>query len=136
MSRHVLFARPDNEFTEICRLFFEMGIHHLPVVNDQGELLGMISANDLLKAFTFTVPKLEKSDEKSLNRIFQLTEVMTPTPLHTIRPDHSVKEAAKSFADYKIHALPVIEKGKVVGIITADDLIESLAGVEEALRFI
>ena len=136
MSSPVLFAHPSSNFTEICRLFFEIGIHHLPVLTKRGKLVGMISATDVLRTFAYQIPLLEKKDVESINQTFQVAEIMTPMPLHVIGPDDTVMSAANRFSRFKIHALPVVEKEELVGIITANDLLESLASSEERLRFV
>ena len=46
MTSQVIVAHTSHSFTQICRLFFELDIHHLPVLNDQNELIGIISSNE------------------------------------------------------------------------------------------
>jgi len=136
MSTTVLFARTDHKPTELSRLFFEMGIHHLPVLNDAGQVLGILSANDVLKAFSYKLNNWEHVDPTKLDQLFKVEELMTPQPIKTISPKDSIWRAAKIFAEYKIHALPVVEKGKLVGIITGSDIIERCAEVEEDVHII
>lgn len=130
MSRQVLVAHPHHEFLPLCRLFMLMNIHHLPVVDEGGELIGMLSASDVLRAFSFKLPEMGKLDEASLNRHFKVTELMTPNPLKTIRPEDSVVAAARIFSENRISALPVIDNGKVVGIITSRDIVECFANAD------
>ena len=136
MSSSVLFARLGQAFMEICRLFLELNIHHLPVVNEKGELVGMLSSNDVLHAFAFQLPMGQKTDEDLLNRTFKVEELMTPQPLFTIGPEDSLIIASRLFTQHKIHALPVIENGQLIGIITANDLTSYFASKEEEIRFV
>ncbi len=124
MSRQVLVAHPNHEFLPLCRLFLLMNIHHLPVVDAEGNLIGMLSANDVLKALSFKLPTLTKVDEQTLNRQFSVLELMTPQPIQTISPEDSIATAARIFASRNINCLPVTEQDKVVGVVTSRDIVK------------
>ena len=126
MSTTVLTIKSDQAIMPVCRLFFEMGIHHLPVVNEAGNLIGMLSASDVLKAFSYKLTSLSSTNEAVVNETFPISEVMTPAPLYVITPDESIRQAARLFIQHKIHALPVIENGQVIGIVTATDVLNDL----------
>ena len=127
MSRQVLVAHPHHEFLPLCRLFLLMNIHHLPVVDDQGALIGVLSANDVLKALSFKLPTLSKWDEDTLNRQFSVLELMTPQPLQTVSPEDTIRTTAQIFADRNISCLPVLDAGKVVAIVTNRDVIKFIS---------
>lgn len=127
MSKNVLFAHLNHSFTELCRLFFELNIHHLPVVDDAGKLIGIISANDVLKAYGRRIPTLEKADEATLNQQIRIEDVMTPNPV-SVSPGASLKEAAEKLTANNIQSLPVLTGDKVVGIITSRDLVRHFSG--------
>ncbi|MBK8044317.1 MAG: CBS domain-containing protein [Haliscomenobacter sp.] len=125
MSRQVLVAHPDHEFLPLCRLFLLMNIHHLPVVQkDNGEILGILSANDVLRAFSFKLPELGRLDEATLNKHFSVLDLMTPHPLQTISPEDPISLAARIFSERNISSLPVVEEGKLVGIVTNRDIVK------------
>lgn len=126
MSTTVLTIRPDQAFMPLCRLFFELGIHHLPVIDEKERLIGILSASDVLKAFSYRLPLLENTEEDVLNEAFSIAELMTPAPIYVIGPDDSIRTVAKLFVENKIHALPVIEKEEVIGIVTANDVLQQL----------
>ncbi len=122
MSSNVLVAHIDYNFTEISRLFLQMDIHHLPILGANERLIGVISSNDVLKAYNQHITSLKATDEKTLNETFSLFELMTSNPI-SIAPGTTVGEAAKNFTENNIHCLPVVEGGKVVGIVTTRDIV-------------
>lgn len=132
MSRQVLVAHPRHEFLPLCRLFLLMNIHHLPVVDEQGKLIGILSANDVLKALSFKLPQLKKADEENLNKEFPVLDLMTPLPLETVSPDDSISAATRIFVSRNISCLPVLAGEEVVGIITHRDIIKFLGNEEWA----
>lgn len=134
MSTTVLFARTDHGLLEVSRLFDQMGIHHLPVINDAGQIIGMLSANDALKALTSLCSRANGPGLADLENQLSVEELMTPPPIRTIHPDESLWEAARIFTEAKIHALPVIEDGKPVGIITSNDVVKKCAEADEDVR--
>ncbi len=127
MSRNVLFAHTNQSFTQLCRLFFEMDIHHLPVADEKGKLIGILSTNDVLKAYGRKVPTLQRADEAMLNANITIFDLMTQDPI-SVPPDTTLKEAARLLSTNNIQSLPVVEGEKVVGIVTSRDLIRYLAG--------
>lgn len=131
MSKVVLVAKPKHSFLQLCRLFLEMDIHHLPVMDDKEQIIGMLSANDVLRAFTFQLPLLPKVDEATLNDLFPVEELMTPNPLITITPGASLAEATRRFYQHNVQALPVLDDGRLVGIITSRDIVKIMGQRED-----
>lgn len=126
MTRNVLFARGKHSFTQMVRLFFELDVHHLPVLDENGELIGMISAADALAAYNYHLRDFTAATDDEVNRWIKVEDIMTPDPI-TIRIDASILTAATLFIENRIHALPVMEDGEVVGIITSNDLVKAFA---------
>ena len=127
MSKNVLFAHTGQSFTQLCRLFFEMDIHHLPVADERGQLIGILSTNDVLKAYSRKVPTLQRADEEMLNENITIYDLMTQNPI-SVAPGTAIKEAARLLFTHNIQSLPVVEGEKVVGIVTSRDIIRHLAG--------
>jgi len=125
MSSPVLCAHLNQRMTQLGRLFFELNIHHLPVIDTQGTLIGLLSASDVLKAFISKVPQLERADEDTINQQLSVGEIMTPDPI-SVSESMSVKEAAELFNTHNFQSLPVVKEGKLVGIVTTRDLINYL----------
>ena len=126
MSRNILVGHVTNSFTHTLRIFAEMTFHHLPIVNSKRDVIGIISSNDMLKSLMLKLPMLKQSDEETLNMLFDIPELMTRNP-QVISPDASVSEALSIFSKHHIHALPVVDKGELVGIITSNDVLAALS---------
>ncbi len=126
MSPNVLVAELNRPFTQLWRLFFELQIHHLPVVDENQNLVGILSTNDILKKLAFRLTSIGEVTEKALNENFTIFDLMTPDPI-CIDQNSSIKDAAKLFTERHISALPVMNEGEIVGIITSRDLIKHLA---------
>jgi len=122
MSKHVLLAHINQAFTEVCRIFFEMDIHHLPIVDEKRNLIGILSTNDALKALIYKAPFLSEDAKKNINQAIRLEDIMTPHPL-TVKPHDSIDKAAELLIYHKIQSLLVVNEGLLVGIITGKDLV-------------
>ena len=124
MTTNIVVAHQFHNFSQVMRLFTEFPVHHLPVVDGQDRLVGIISSNDMVKAFKRmliageTIQSLDQLDQQ-----INLTEIMTPNPV-TLAHSDPVGKAIELFAQKKFQALPVVEHGKVVGIVSIKDVVE------------
>jgi CBS domain-containing protein len=99
-------------------------IRHIPIIDD-GELIGILSDRDIQRC---TPSLLTRVSAEEYNAIFEDTpvaKVMTRNPQH-ISPDEPLHAAAELLQSQKLGCLPVVENGKVVGIITKDDMLGAL----------
>ncbi len=126
MTKQVIKVSPDQSFTEICRLLLQLDIHHLPIVDEMDNLEGIISSNDLLRAFSRKLPSMKNLTEASLNEEITIYDLMTPDPVF-ISPDASVQKAVELFKKHRIQSLPVVADESLVGILTTRDVINFLA---------
>lgn len=122
MTPRVLFAKPEQDFQEIARLFGELHIHHLPVTDENGKLVGIISANDIMKAYS----RWRAADDQLSRLSLKVADLMTSSPYY-VCPSSSIQKAAELFTLHGIQSLPVVEGNKVVGIITSRDLVRYFA---------
>lgn len=127
MTKNVLFAKPEQAFAEVARLFAEMDIHHLPVTDEAGKLIGIISANDVMRGFS---RRLFNSSDGivPIDQSLTVGDLMTNNPVY-LCPANSLQKAAELFARHRIQCLPVVEGTKVVGIITTRDLVKHFADI-------
>ncbi len=124
MSTPVITVGPDDSMLKVQDIFRKNNIHHIPVV-DKGKVVGIISQSDYLRLLHgFTLFRTEKSTEynDAIMRSLLVNEVMTKQ-VATLNPEDSLEMAAGFFRENLFHALPVVSKGRLVGIITTFDLI-------------
>ncbi|MEP6793435.1 MAG: CBS domain-containing protein [Saprospiraceae bacterium] len=122
MTKDAISVRSDTAIDEINTIFDNHQFHHLPVV-DRGELKGLISKSDYLKirhmlAYTLS-GQIEIND---LYSTVKASDIMTSQPL-CIEPSDTIGMAADIFLANVIHALPVVEEGELVGIVTSHDIL-------------
>lgn len=136
MTRDVLTARPDTSVAEIATMLLANNISGVPVVDDAGHVLGMVSESDLLgrppagsvrgswlRLFDATAVLLE---ELAAARDLTAREVMTQ-PALTVLEDTPVAVLATLMTRRRVKRLPVLHQGKLAGIVSRADLLGALA---------
>jgi CBS domain-containing protein len=142
MTRDPITANPDTPLTEVIQLLAERHISGLPVVDDAGKLVGVISETDLMWQESGVTPPayimlldsviyLENPAryERDLHKAIGQTvgEVMTRDPV-TIAPNQPLREAARLMHERSVQRLPVLDPERhVVGILTRGDIVRSMA---------
>jgi len=120
-------VEPKVALREVCRLMAERRIRHVPVVSDDG-LVGIISDRDIQEALPSPAdPGGATEFAAALDRI-TAWEVMTEQVI-TVTPQTPLAEAAQLLAKRKIGCLPVMERGRLVGIVTETDMLQALTTV-------
>ena len=102
----------------------ENQLRRFPVVEGD-KLVGIITDRDIRNATASSVVLTEKKYHDFLLDTVKVESVMTPDPT-TVTPDTLLDEAARMILELKVGGLPVVEQGKLVGIITETDLIKTL----------
>ena len=127
MTRAAATTHPEVPVTAAAELMRKRALRHLPVVDPRGRLVGIITDRDLRQAIF--MPALRDRVPEVGERLQALTvsDIMTRTVV-IVKPGARISEAARLMHERKIGALPVVERGRVVGIITETDI---LAAFEE-----
>ncbi|HLF74435.1 MAG TPA: CBS domain-containing protein [Anaerolineales bacterium] len=120
MSRPVISVSPDTPINEALAMFKKEHIRRAPVMKD-AKLVGIVSERDLLNASPSSVTTLSIWEMHYLISKVTVKQVMSKKVI-TVSKDTPIEEAARIMADNKIGGLPVVDSGKVVGIITETDL--------------
>lgn len=116
MSANVTAVSVTQKLSEVRRLMSDGDLHHLPVV-DGRKLVGMISATDLVRLSDTAQGTDQRAAELSIENVMK-------TDLVTLRPQQSVRDAARHLRSGQFHALPIVdENDALLGIVTGTDLI-------------
>ena len=142
MTRNPITVRPEALLQEVIQTLAERRISGLPVVDESGKLLGVVSETDLMWRESGVTPPayimlldsviyLENPAryERDLHKALGQTagEVMTSDPV-TITPDKPLSDAARLMHERSIHRLPVLDaECQVVGILTRGDIVRAMA---------
>ena len=137
MSTQPVTITADVPITEALRIMRQNQVRRLPVLDENGALIGIVSEKDLLYASPSPATSLSIYEMHDMLSRLRVTELMTPDPV-TVTPDLLLEEAALIMADSKIGGLPVVKDGDLVGIITETDIfkvfLELLGARQEGLR--
>ena len=140
MTHDVATVAPDTDLRDLAALLVERRISGVPVV-ENGRVLGVVSERDIL----FKERPSEGLSRGVLARLMDegdLTlkidartarEAMTSPPL-TIGPSRGVAEAAATMLDENVSRLPVVDHGRLVGIVTQHDLVRAFARSDDEIR--
>ncbi len=120
MSRPVISVSPDAPINEVLAMFRKEHIRRAPVLKD-GKLVGIVSERDLLNASPSPVTSLSVWELNYLISKVTVKRVMSKKVI-TVDRDTPIEEAARIMADKKIGGIPVVDDGRVVGMITETDL--------------
>ena len=130
MTQPVTTIGPDVPVRQAAELMKTRQIRHLPVVENDGRLIGIVTDRDL-RQMIFDPAILERLGDV-VDALGGLTvrEIMTWAVI-TVRPESEIRAAARLMREQKVGALPVVEAGKIVGMLTELDLLRAL---EELIR--
>ncbi|MBW4539065.1 MAG: CBS domain-containing protein [Myxacorys chilensis ATA2-1-KO14] len=142
MTSTPITVKPETPLSDVIKTIAEKRISGLPVTDESGHLVGVISETDLMWRETNVTPPayimlldsviyLENPGryEKDLHKALGQTvgEVMSDNPV-TIAPEKPLSEAAKLMHDRQVNRLPVIDaSGQIVGILTRGDIVRAMA---------
>ncbi|WP_179348074.1 CBS domain-containing protein [Winogradskyella pacifica] len=125
MSTKIITLKKDDDLETAELLFKRHKIRHIPVVKDEA-IIGMLSYTDLLRiSFADAVDETETEIETLVYNMFTIEQVMAKNVI-TVSSDASIKDVALILAQKEFHALPVVDDGRLVGIVTTTDLINYL----------
>jgi len=139
MTKDLITVSPDMEIVKAAKILLEAGINGVPVV-DGGKLVGILCQSDLIaQQKKLPVPSLftlldgfiplgsTKQFEKAFQKIAATTvaDAMTSNPV-AVDPETSIEEIAALMVDRNFHTIPVVEKGKLMGIVGKEDVLRTL----------
>lgn len=129
MTKDVLTVPPDMSIREAAELFSGERLGGAPVV-EHGRIVGMLSASDLLDfiaSLPAEPPDADGGSEHGILEAHVVEEAMTRGPVRSLRPDDPVTLAAEVMKRERLHRLPVVADGRLVGIVSTVDLVAAVA---------
>jgi acetoin utilization protein AcuB len=137
MTKHPLTISQDESLSRAHRYMQEQKVRHLPVVDKEGDMVGVVTEDDLLKAEPSGVTLLSVWEIHSLLDRVKVKDVMVREVISTTE-EMPIEEAAHRMLEHKIGCLPVLRDGTLVGIITESDIfrtfMELFAARQQGLR--
>lgn len=125
MSKNLISLNRTDDLEYAEMLFKRHKIRHIPVVSGE-VIVGMLSYTDLLRiSFADAVDESESEVDTLVYNMFTIDQVMAKNVV-TVNSKTSIKEVAKILATREFHALPVVDDGILVGMVTTTDLINYL----------
>lgn len=158
MTREVTTVAPDRQVQDLLHLFRVSGWSGVPVVGENGHVVGVVSETDILRALAYALGRpaasefastFQKGKRKASQRLLEALEggdrkvghwlrsilelpvrdLMTPV-VHTCSPDDSLAKIAQTMSWKEIHRVVVVDdQGRVVGLITALDVMSKLSEI-------
>lgn len=151
MNKNVIVCKPDDPISTLVEKFRKNHISGMPVVDNE-EVVGMVSETDLLKLFKspefpedMFLPSPLEIIEIPIRSVMRFEEFkkalkdihMKPVrdimkkKIYSISPDSTLEDASSRMVKYRVNRLPVIENGKLAGIIVRSDIIRGLSTEQE-----
>jgi acetoin utilization protein AcuB len=137
MTKHPLTISENESLANAHQYMLDQKVRHLPVVNKAGDMVGLVTEEDLVKAGPSSVTSLSVWEIHSLLMEVKVRQVMAKDVITTTE-DIPIEEAAHLMFEHKIGCLPVMRDGRLVGIITESDVfrtfMELFAARQKGLR--
>jgi acetoin utilization protein AcuB len=140
MTSDPITIRPDSDYLAAIALMRAGNFRRLPVVDEQGRLVGLVSINDLNRLQTSdasTSHSKQHAFQQNGGVLIRVGEIMKRTVI-TIPPDYPIEEAAQMMLEHRFGSLPVVEGEHLIGIITDSDIfkmfVRMLGGGGQAIR--
>jgi acetoin utilization protein AcuB len=124
MTGALITVRPDTPVLDARHLMLQRQIRHLLVTSDNGELLGIITDRDIRLNLPSQATSLSVWEINHLLTRLTVEQVMTSSMI-TVGPDREARDAAQLILDHRIGALPVVDAGHLIGIVTETDLLRA-----------
>jgi len=122
MTKDVITLNYSDDLVTAEKLFKENNIRHIPVVNGN-QIIGLLSYTDLLRiSFADATNDQERKVDTVVYNMFTIEQVMAKN-LVTVTSSTTIKEVAEILSQKEFHALPIVNNGTLVGIVTTTDLI-------------
>ena len=123
MTEKVLSIRADEDLARLNDLMADINVRHVPVVDGEENIIGVVSQRDLLRSALDEEGVLPASQQREMLQSVKVAEIMVTNP-ETAEPEQDITEAGQTMLDNKLGCLPVVEDTHLVGILTEADFVK------------
>jgi CBS domain-containing protein len=123
----------DNTLRDALETMERVGCHHLPVVSNNGHLVGIVSDRDCRRALNSPYTMRERWQDDALVNAILVRVMMTPAPI-IVEPHTPAEEAARLMLTHHIGCLPVMRSETLVGIVTTSDILMAFINMQKRLQ--
>lgn len=134
MTKDVVTVTPETSMMKASKILKEKGVSRLPVVDEKGVLVGIVSDRDIKDASPSKATTLDMHELYYLLSEIKVKDIMTKKVV-TLKTGETVDSAAAAMLEHKIGGMPVVdENNKVVGIVTDSDIFKVLVRITGVLE--
>lgn len=140
MRRRVITVHQDLPMEDLCDVFQENHLNCAPVVDDDGRLVGMVSKEDILFGSMGRLPQSTPRPAESTRRapcqgvvVARVRDIMTSPAVFAMEGTR-IKDLCRMMWQLRIHRIPIVRHGKVVGIVSSMDYCRAVSQGEIQLR--
>lgn len=140
MTTNIYTVHQDTEIKALAKLFVEHRVNAMPVVDDGGTLVGMVTQTDLVEQdkplhiptvislfdWVIYLESPKKFSEEVRKVTARKVDEICSTEVVTCAPDTPVADVASLMVDNKVHLIPVVTEGRMVGVVARLDVIRSM----------
>lgn len=130
MTEKVYSIRPGEDLARLADLMDDIHIRHVPVVDDDRVVIGLVSQRDLVREVLHASRDLPFSELRELLKRKNVRSIMT-TDVETAEPDTKLEDAGQLMLDNKLGCLPVVEGDRLIGILTEADFVKFAVGLAQ-----
>ncbi len=140
MTRKVLSVTPETSLRELAKILSDNNVNGVPVVDDEGDVVGVVCESDLVEqnkplhiptVFVILDSIIPLENPWRLQKEFKRIAATTvrdifSKPAVCVEPDTDLQEVARIMSEQKKYTIPVLDRGKLVGVVGKDDVIRGL----------
>jgi len=127
MSKEMLTLGRNDTLSIADDLMKQKRVRHLPVLDDYGDLCGIVTQRDLFRGAVLRSLGYGSRAEEMMLASLAVKDAMTEDPI-TVGPDTLLADAARLLLEHSIGCLPVLDGGRLVGVLTEGDFVRFVAG--------
>jgi len=124
MTSDLITVNTTDDLRTVSRLMHDKNIRHIPVVSGN-KLAGIVSKTDIMRLSFGNLFEGQEQADEAIFDMLKLEQVMVSNP-KTVSSEDTIREVAEFLTQAEFHALPVVDEGKLVGIVTTTDVIRYL----------